>query len=79
MIHYYEQKNTSFINPKALEKRFVYFKDPSVIHMLAERFIDALHPLIKADKLGVLLFQYPPLFHYGTLATVPFAPRSTQI
>ena len=52
------------LDTKSLEKRFVYFKDPSVIHMLAERFIDALHPLIKADKLGLLLFQYPPWFHY---------------
>ncbi len=50
---------------KELKKRHAYIKEPSLLHMVANRFIDSLTPLIKTNKLGLLLFQYPPWFHYS--------------
>ncbi len=50
---------------KELEKRHTYIKDPSLLHTVANSFIDSLQPLIKTNKLGLLLFQYPPWFHYS--------------
>lgn len=46
------------------DKRTLYPKDltPKVIDEIWERFLSALEPLYKADKLGVILFQYPPWF-----------------
>ncbi len=49
---------------KELGKRHTYIKEPSLLHMVANRFIDSLQPLIKTTKLGLLIFQYPPWFHY---------------
>jgi uncharacterized protein YecE (DUF72 family) len=46
------------------EKRNVYPADlaTDVIEQVWERFLSALTPLTAADKLGVLLFQFPPWF-----------------
>lgn len=52
------------LEPKALGKRFVYFKNLSMLRMLSDRLMDSLQPLIKANKLGFMLFQFPPWFHY---------------
>jgi len=67
------------VNPKTLPKdifnllpekdkneRYVYIQEPSLITIIAERFREALMPLIKKDKLGILVFQFPPWFHYKT-------------
>ena len=45
-------------------KERVYLKDvdPEVADQVWERFMAALEPLRGADKLGALLFQYPPWF-----------------
>jgi uncharacterized protein YecE (DUF72 family) len=45
-------------------KERVYLKDvdPEVADQAWERFLAALEPLRGADKLGALLFQYPPWF-----------------
>jgi uncharacterized protein YecE (DUF72 family) len=46
------------------EKRNLYPSDfePEIIDQIWERFLAALGPLVQADKLGVLLFQFPPWF-----------------
>ena len=47
------------------EKR-IYVKESFLLTTIAQRFKEALMPLIKANKLGILVFQFPPWFHYGT-------------
>jgi uncharacterized protein YecE (DUF72 family) len=42
----------------------VYIKDPSLIHLIAERFKDGLIPLLSANKLGLLVLQFPPWFRH---------------
>jgi uncharacterized protein YecE (DUF72 family) len=44
--------------------RYVYIKNTEIKKTLFERFKDSLGPLVKAGKLGVVVFQYPPWFHY---------------
>ena len=46
------------------DKRYIYIKDAALLEDVAERFRDALVPLSHSGKLGVLVFQYPPWFHY---------------
>jgi len=41
---------------------YTYVKEPSILRLLAERQTDALAPLKKAGKLGLMLFQFPPWF-----------------
>ncbi len=47
-----------------LEQKQYYVKEPELLKVIAERFKDALKPLVEARKLGVLLFQLPPWFLY---------------
>ena len=49
------------------DKKNVYMDDlpDGAIDKLWDMFSDALEPLRKADKLGLLLFQFPPWFHVG--------------
>jgi uncharacterized protein YecE (DUF72 family) len=54
----------SAIPPSEREKRYVYIKEAALLKDIAERFRDALVPLSDSRKLGVLVFQYPPWFHY---------------
>nr|WP_273377566.1 DUF72 domain-containing protein [Actinopolymorpha pittospori] len=46
------------------EKKNVYLKDfdAEVINVIWTQFLAALGPLLDADKLGALLFQFPPWF-----------------
>ena len=44
----------------------IFVKEPFLLRAMAEKFRDTLAPLIKADKLGVLVFQFPPWFQYKT-------------
>jgi uncharacterized protein YecE (DUF72 family) len=46
------------------EKRYIYIKDTALLGDIAERFREALVPLSNSGKLGILVFQYPPWFHY---------------
>lgn len=46
-------------------KRFVYLKRPALLQPIAERFMESLSPLITARKMGVIVFQFPPWFHYS--------------
>lgn len=42
----------------------IYVKEPSLLRLIAEKFMDALCPLMNAGKLGVILFQFPPWLIY---------------
>ena len=44
----------------------IYIKEAFLLRTIADRFREALHPLQRVNKLGVMVFQYPPWFHYGT-------------
>jgi uncharacterized protein YecE (DUF72 family) len=48
------------------DKKFVYIKDHTLLHLLATRLATALDPLRRAGKLGLVVFQYPPWFTYKT-------------
>jgi uncharacterized protein YecE (DUF72 family) len=67
------------INPKTLPKdifnilpekdrseNHIYVREPSLIKVIAERFLDSLKPLIRSNKLGLFVFQFPPWFQYRT-------------
>ncbi|MDA8240102.1 MAG: DUF72 domain-containing protein [Nitrospiraceae bacterium] len=42
----------------------VYIKETELLMAIGRRFVDALAPLKDAGKLGVVVFQFPPWFHY---------------
>jgi uncharacterized protein YecE (DUF72 family) len=44
----------------------IYIKEPHLLQTIADRFKEALLPLQQSHKLGVLVFQFPPWFHYKT-------------
>lgn len=46
--------------------RYIYIKDTFVRRLIIERFKQSLIPLYKAQKLGLMIFQYPPWFQYST-------------
>jgi uncharacterized protein YecE (DUF72 family) len=67
------------IDPKTLPKdilnilpdkdkteKHVYIKEPHLLQVIADRFNEALSPLKRTNKLGVLVFQFPPWFQYKT-------------
>ena len=67
------------INPKTLprdllnllasqdkEKNYVYIREPDILKAVSDKFVDAISPLKAENKLGVVVFQYPPWFHYST-------------
>ena len=47
-------------------ERHVYIKEPHLLQVIADRFNEALSPLRRTKKLGVLVFQFPPWFQYKT-------------
>jgi uncharacterized protein YecE (DUF72 family) len=44
----------------------IYVKEPPLLKVIAERLVDSLKPLSKNNKLGLLVFQFPPWFQYRT-------------
>jgi uncharacterized protein YecE (DUF72 family) len=48
-------------------EKHVYIKEPQLLQIIAERFNEALSPLKRTKKLGVLVFQFPPWFQYKTM------------
>jgi uncharacterized protein YecE (DUF72 family) len=67
------------IDPKALpkdiasvlpaserDKRNVYIKSQGILQIVGERFVESLSPLREKNKLGMIVFQYPPWFTYKT-------------
>ncbi|MEJ2695640.1 MAG: DUF72 domain-containing protein [Candidatus Sulfobium sp.] len=47
------------------DKKYVYIKKPALLESIAGRFRDALLPLLKTGKLGIIVFQFPPWFQYS--------------
>lgn len=45
-------------------EKHVYIREPHLLQVIADRFKEALSPLKGADKLGVIVFQFPPWFYY---------------
>jgi uncharacterized protein YecE (DUF72 family) len=56
----------NLIPEKDRVERYIYIKEPSILDIIAERFKEVLAPLKRTNKLGVLVFQFPPWFHYKT-------------
>lgn len=58
-------------------RRYVYVKNAVILGSLAERFRDSLFPLAEAGKLGVIVFQFPPWFHYShdNMGTIEYCRR----
>lgn len=54
------------LSEKDRTEKNIFVKEPFLLRAIAEKFRDTLAPLIKADKLGVLVFQFPPWFQYKT-------------
>jgi uncharacterized protein YecE (DUF72 family) len=52
------------LDPETAQKRNVYAHhlDDDTLEEVWARFVEALEPLQQADKLGAILFQYPPWF-----------------
>ncbi|MDA8239243.1 MAG: DUF72 domain-containing protein [Nitrospiraceae bacterium] len=42
----------------------VWVKEPELVRAITDKFMEALHPLVSAGKLGVMVFQFPPWFTY---------------
>lgn len=55
----------SSLSEKDKNDKYIYIKDSFLLRMIADSFKEALRPLIWANKLGVLVFQFPPWFQYG--------------
>jgi uncharacterized protein YecE (DUF72 family) len=51
--------------PADRDRKYVYVKDAALLDSIAGRFRDSLSPLVRAGKLGVIVFQFPPWFHYS--------------
>jgi len=49
---------------KDRERKQVYVKEQKLLELIADEFSEALNPLLQADKLGVMVFQFPPWFMY---------------
>ncbi|GAB4486738.1 MAG: DUF72 domain-containing protein [Thermodesulfovibrionales bacterium] len=47
-------------------QRLVYVREPELKKELGRRFTDALSPLSRSGKLGLVVFQFPPWFRYST-------------
>ena len=56
----------SLLPAKDKEIKTVYVKEHSLLKVIAERFREAITPLIEAHKLGVIVYQFPPWFQYKT-------------
>lgn len=44
--------------------KLIYIKEPSILAEISKRFKEFLVPLERSNKLGVIVFQFPPWFQY---------------
>ncbi len=56
----------NLLSEKDKTEKHTYIKEPSLLEIIAKRFQEVLTPFIEANKLGVLVFQFPPWFQYTT-------------
>jgi uncharacterized protein YecE (DUF72 family) len=45
--------------------RTVYVREPEVLTSIASRFMEALLPLKRSGKMGLMVYQFPPWFDYS--------------
>ncbi|RPI37652.1 MAG: DUF72 domain-containing protein [Nitrospiraceae bacterium] len=63
---------------KDKSEKYVYIRERALRETIAERFRDALIPLINANKLGVIVFQFPPWFYYS-IANMDFILQAGEL
>lgn len=51
---------------KDKHEKQIYVKEPALMKVIAEKFVEALLPLAGSGKLGIVVFQFPPWFQYKT-------------
>lgn len=56
----------NLLSEKDKSEKRIYVKESFLLTALAQRFKEALTPLIETNKLGILVFQFPPWFQYRT-------------
>lgn len=56
----------NLLSEKDKTEKHIYVREPHLIQVIADRFKEALSPLQRFNKLGVLVFQFPPWFQYKT-------------
>ncbi len=56
----------NLLQEKNRNQKYLYIRESTILEAIAGRFREALKPLITTNKLGVLVFQFPPWFHYKT-------------
>jgi len=44
---------------------YTYIRDRTLIGNIAQRFRNSLTPLVKSNKIGLLVYQFPPWFQYS--------------
>ena len=52
------------LQEKDKRQKQVYVTERHLVNMIADKFIEALYPLASTNKLGVIVFQFPPWFIY---------------
>jgi uncharacterized protein YecE (DUF72 family) len=52
------------LQEKDKRQKQVYVTERHLVNMIADKFIEALYPLVSTNKLGVIVFQFPPWFIY---------------
>ncbi|MCX5886220.1 MAG: DUF72 domain-containing protein [Proteobacteria bacterium] len=52
------------LSEKDRSEKQIYIKDDYLLKLITKKFADNLYPLMNADKLGVIVFQFPPWFQY---------------
>lgn len=57
----------------------VYVKEPALLAAIGQEFAKALSPLKDAGKLGLVVFQFPPWFHYGTINQEDILTRTQYV
>ena len=45
-------------------QKYLYIREPKLLNLIAEKFLESLYPLISTGKLGIFVFQFPPWFTY---------------
>ncbi len=68
----------SQLDGKDKPEKHVYIRERTLRESIAERFRDALIPLVSTNKLGVIVFQFPPWFQYNT-ANMDFILQSREL
>lgn len=47
-------------------ERNIFVKEPTLVRLISDKFMEALYPLMSAGKLGLLVYQFPPWFIFKT-------------